>query len=160
MKFQKDIKIVLNLDTIEQLKICVNRASPYEACGLIFGDIREKTLKNSEGFQYHYIGQTFECIESTKKSTVAFLIDNIEELNQIYQTAAKKYKLRLISIFHSHPGGSYPSGVDTDNMEHLNKFKAFKNLIWTIMSSGNYDLNGFIYFNEEFFQILVEINKE
>jgi len=158
MKFQEDIKIVLEQEIVEDLKRCINNASPYEACGLIFGDIREINIKE-EGVQYHYIGQLFECIESTKKSTVAFLIDNIEELNKIYQTAAKKYNMRLISIFHSHPGGNYPSGVDTINMKYLEDFKAFKNLIWTIMNAENYDLNGFIYFNNEFWQIAIEIDE-
>ena len=156
MKIHKDIKIIINEEIFEKLVLCVKNASPYEACGLIFGEIEE--VKVEEGFQYHYIGQMFECIESTKKSTVAFLIDNIEELNEIYQTAARKYNKRLVSIFHSHPGGAYPSGVDTSNMKHLNDFKAFRNLIWTIMSASNKKLNGFIYFNMEFFQ--VKINKE
>lgn len=158
MKLLEDIKFIIDDEIFKKLTTCVKNASPYEACGLIFGEINEKKVE--DGFQYHYLGQRFECIESTNKSTVAFLIDNIEELNEIYKTAAEKYNKRLISIFHSHPAGSSPSGVDTDNMKHLNEFKLFKNLIWTIMSAGNYDLNGFIYFNEEFFQILVEINKE
>jgi len=157
MKLQKDIKIILNQKTINKMRICVQNASPYEACGLIFGNIKEFEVNG--GFQYHYIGKEFKCIESTKKSTVAFLIDNIEELNKIYQTAAKKYNMRLISIFHSHPGGNYPSGVDTINMKYLEDFKAFKNLIWTIMNAENYDLNGFIYFNNEFWQIAIEIDE-
>jgi proteasome lid subunit RPN8/RPN11 len=158
MDFLKDIKIFLTQEIFEQLTLCVKNASPYEACGLIFGDIKE--IKIEEGFQYHYIGQMFECIESTKKSTVSFLIDNIEELNEIYRTASKKYNMRLISIFHSHPGGAYPSGVDTKNMKRLHTFKSFKNLIWTIMDAGNNKLNGFIYFKKDFFQILVDINKD
>lgn len=158
MEFQKDIKIIINEEIFEKLVLCVKNASPFEACGLIFGEIEE--VKVEEGFQYHYIGQMFECIESTKKSTVSFLIDNIEELNEIYQTAARKYNKRLVSIFHSHPGGAHPSGVDTRNMKHLNDFKPFRNLIWTIMSASNKKLNGFIYFNMEFFQVKIEINKE
>ncbi len=158
MKLLEDIKFIIDDKILKKLTKCVKNASPYEACGLIFGEINEKKVE--DGFQYHYLGQRFECIKSTNKSTVAFLIDNIEELNELYKTAAEKYNKRLISIFHSHPAGSSPSGVDTDNMKHLNEFKLFKNLIWTIMSAGNYDLNGFIYLNEEFFQILVEINKE
>ena len=158
MEFEKDIKIIITLDIYEKLKNCVKRASPNEACGLIFGSIKE--LIANEGFEYHYISQIFECIESSNKSTVAFLMDNIEELNRLYQDASQKYNMRLISIFHSHPGGSYPSGVDRHNMEHLNNFKAFKNLIWTIMDAGNNDLNGFIYFNNELLQVDVKINQE
>jgi hypothetical protein len=45
-------------------------------------------------------------------------------------------------------------------MEHLNNFKAFKNLIWTIMDAGNNDLNGFIYYNQEILQVVVKINKD
>jgi len=158
MKFQKDIKIIITEEIFEKLSLCVKNASPYEACGLIFGEIEE--VKVEAGFQYHYIGQMFECIESTKKSTVSFLIDNIEELNEIYQTKASIHNKRLVSIFHSHPGGAHPSGVDTRNMKHLNDFKAFRNLIWTIMSASNEELNGFIYFNMEFFRVKIEINKE
>ncbi len=155
MKFEKDIKIILNQDILEELKKCVKKSDPYEACGLIFGEIKE--IKIINGYQYHYIGKKFECIESSKKSTVAFLIDNIEKLHDIYQKANLKYKMRLISVFHSHPGGTYPSGVDLENMKYLNTFKAFKNQIWTIMSATNKELNGFLYFNEEFLQIDLEI---
>ena len=127
MEFEKDIKFITSPDIFEKLKICVEQASPNEACGLVFGSIKE--VKTDQGYEYHYIGQMFECIESSNKSTVAFLMDNIEELNKLYQKAAQKYNMRLVSIFHSHPGGAFPSGIDRHNMEHLNNFKAFKNLI-------------------------------
>ena len=158
MEFENDIKIIAPPDIFEKLKTCVKHASPNEACGLIFGSIKE--IKVKRGYEYHYIGQMFECIESSNKSTVAFLMDNIEELNKLYQKAAQKYNMRLISIFHSHPGGAFPSGIDRHNMEHLNNFKAFKNLIWTIMDAGNNDLNGFIYYNQEILQVVVNINKD
>lgn len=158
MEFEKDIKIIVVSDIFEKLKTCVKRASPNEACGLIFGIIKE--VKDGEDFEYHYIGQMFECIESSNKSTMAFLMNNIEELNNLYQKAAQKYNMRLLSIFHSHPGGTYPSSVDRNNMEHLNSYNAFKNLIWTIMDAGNNDLNGFIYFNEELLQVDVKIKKD
>ena len=158
MRYEKDMILIISEEIQDQLKKCVKNATPNEACGLIFGNIKEFEVNG--GFQYHYIGKKFKCIESTKKSTVAFLIDNIEELNEIYQNAARKYSLQLISIFHSHPGGAYPSGVDTKNMKYLDDFKAFKNLVWTIINAGNYDLNGFIYFNKEFLQIIVEKSKE
>ena len=62
MKFEKDIVIIVNQNVIDNLKICVKNASPNEACGLIFGEIKE--VQVSEGFQYHYIAKKFECFES------------------------------------------------------------------------------------------------
>ena len=69
--------------------------------------------------------------------------------------------LRLISIFHSHPAGSSPSGVDHANMEFLDNCgnKAFKNQIWTIMDAQNFNLNAYIYYNEEIMKVAVEVNK-
>ncbi|MFX1338514.1 MAG: Mov34/MPN/PAD-1 family protein [Promethearchaeota archaeon] len=159
MKFEKDIVIILNQNIIDDLKVCVRNANPNEACGFIFGDINEVQI--SEGFQYHYIAQKFECFESDRKSPVSFLIENIERLNEVWQNAAQKFNLRLISIFHSHPAGSSPSGVDHYNMEFLDNCgnKAFKNQIWTIMDAQNYDLNAFIYYHEEIRKVTVEINK-
>ena len=68
MKFEKDILIIVNQNIIDNLKICVKNASPNEACGLIFGDIKE--VQVSEWFQYNYISKKFECLESDKNSTV------------------------------------------------------------------------------------------
>ena len=158
MKFEKDIIFILSQKIMEDLKKCVNSARPNEACGLIFGDIKE--IQVSEGFQYHYIAQNFECFESDKKSPVAFLIENIERLNEVWQNAAQKYNLRLISIFHSHPAGSSPSGVDHNNMEYLDNCgnKAFKNQIWTIMDAQNFNLNGYIYYHEEILEVAIEFS--
>jgi len=159
MKFEKDIVINIKQKIIDSLKTCVINARPNEACGLIFGDIKE--IQVSEGFQYHYIAQKFECFESDRKSPVSFLIENIEKLNQVWQNASQKFNLRLISIFHSHPAGSSPSGVDHYNMEFLDNCgnKAFKNQIWTIMDAQNFNLNAFIYYQEEIMKIAVEVNK-
>lgn len=159
MKVEKDIIININHNIIDNLINCVKKASPNEACGLIFGDIKE--VQVNEGFQYHYIAKNFECFESDKKSPVSFLIENIERLNEVWQNAAQKYNLRLISIFHSHPAGSSPSGVDHDNMQFLDNCgnRAFKNQIWTIMDAQNFNLNAYIYYKEEIMKVTVEINK-
>jgi proteasome lid subunit RPN8/RPN11 len=159
MKFEKDIIIILPQDIAKDLKKCVKNANPNEACGLIFGDINE--FRVDEGYQYHYIAQKFECFESDKKSPVSFLIENIEKLNEVWQNAAQKYNLRLISIFHSHPAGASPSGIDHDNMEYLDNCgnKAFKNQIWTIMDGQNFKLNAYIFFNQEIIRVAVKINK-
>ena len=160
MKIEEDIKIIISRQIFESFKSCVRNANPNEACGLLFGDIKE--VKNGGGFQYHYMGKRFNCIESDEKSPVAFLIENIEELNKLFQNAADQFNLRLISIFHSHPAGASPSGVDLGNMEFLDDCgnKAFKNQIWTIMSATNYDLNGFIYFHGELMQVDLIIKEE
>ncbi|MFO8018356.1 MAG: Mov34/MPN/PAD-1 family protein [Promethearchaeia archaeon] len=157
MEFQKDIKIFINQPLFNKIKECVRNAEPNEACGLVFGEIKE--VEVDSGFQYHYIAKKFECIESNKKSHVSFLMDNFEELNRVFQNAFEEYHLRLISIFHSHPSGAYPSGVDTKNMRFLDNCgnRAFKNQIWTIMDAKTQELNGFIYFQKEFLKIDVKI---
>lgn len=155
MKYEKDLQIIISEKILDKLKACVNKASPNEACGLIFGDVIE--IKVEDGFQYQHIAKKFECIESDQKSPVAFLIENIEKLNQILVGGMVKYNLKLVSIFHSHPSGSYPSGVDETNMRALDKSinRAFKNRIWTIMDASSREMNGFIYLNGEFLQVNV-----
>jgi proteasome lid subunit RPN8/RPN11 len=158
MKFEKDIILTLPQELVKDLKSCVINANPNEACGLIFGDIKE--FKLDEGYQYHYIAQKFECFESDKKSPVSFLIENIEKLNEVWQNAAQKFDLRLVSIFHSHPAGASPSGIDHDNMVYLDNCgnKAFKNQIWSIMDGQNFNLNAYIFFNQEIMRVTVKIN--
>ncbi len=160
MKFEKDIKLLINDNIIKEMIICVRNASPNEACGLIFGDIKE--IKVEKGFQYHYIGNKFDCLDSDRKSPVAFLIENIEKLFEIYYNAVNKYKLKLISIFHSHPAGAYPSGVDERNMKFLDKhgFSGFKHQIWSIMDANNKEINGFIYYKKKLIQVDVQISKK
>jgi proteasome lid subunit RPN8/RPN11 len=157
MKIQNDFKILIKTQIYNKMVNCVNKASPNEACGLVFGEIKE--VEENGDFQYHYLPKKFNCIESSRKSTVAFLMNNIEELNALFYEAFSKYNLRLISIFHSHPGGNYPSGIDVDNMKYLDNCgnKAFKNQIWTIMDATNKEINGFIYFNNELVQIDVRL---
>ena len=85
---------------------------------------------------------------------------NMERLNAIIveEIQSATQRIQLISIFHSHPSGNYPSSVDINNMTYLDHFsektskytsKAFKNLIWLIIDATNYDINGFIYFENE-----------
>jgi proteasome lid subunit RPN8/RPN11 len=162
MKKEKDIVLIISAEILDECKTCVIKAQPNEACGLIFGEIKELLVEG--GFQYQYIAKKFRCIESTRKSTVSFLMDNVEVLNKILQEATEKFNLRLISIFHSHPSGAgaYPSGIDDRNMQFLDNCgnKAFKNQIWTIMNANNFELNGFIYLNNQFLQIHVIILKK
>ena len=133
---------------VNKLYDWVEENEPYEACAMLVGTIKQRIA----------IVEEVVLMENIRKSTGSFEM-NPESMLKVYQDAEEKNQ-ELVSIFHSHPGGSYPSGVDRHNMEHLNNFKAFKNLIWTIMDAGNNDLNGFIYFNEELLQVDVQINKE
>lgn len=161
MRFEKDIKLVLSGEIIERLRICVDNASPNEACGLIFGNIKEiRNPAKQNDFFYHYIGKKFHCLESDKKSPVAFLIDNFDKLGEIYSEAYNKYHMNLVSIFHSHPGNSnYPSGVDERNMERLESypFKHFKGVIWSIMAAKNDDLKAFMLLQGELIRIDIVI---
>ncbi|KKL25118.1 hypothetical protein LCGC14_2408510, partial [marine sediment metagenome] len=109
MKFEIDIKIVIDQEILAKLKTCVKNASPNEACGLIFGTIKQVQITDSEKNEIHYIGKQFNCIESNEKSTVSFLINDIEKLNAIFKKAAQQNNMRMVSIFHSHPYGAYPS---------------------------------------------------
>ncbi|MBD3213419.1 MAG: hypothetical protein GF311_12500 [Candidatus Lokiarchaeota archaeon] len=160
MKFQKDIKLILSNTLLNEMGICIDNAYPNEACGLVFGQRTQvKNPEDPEDYFYDFIGEKFECIESDKKSAISFLIENLEKLNQIYQEAHEKYNMKLVSIFHSHPSGNHPSGVDKENMTRLQKsgLKSFQFIIWTIMDGETKDLNGFMILNDEIVQIEVII---
>ncbi len=163
MRTENDMTIFINNSILEQIKKCVKRANPNEASGLIFGNIKEviKGKESNKDFEYHYICEKFECVEPDSKSPVSFLIENEEKLDKILQDATQKYKLRALSIFHSHPSGAHPSGFDTSYMQYLDSFenKIFKNLVWTIMDAISNELNAFIYLKKEFLQIKVKINQ-
>jgi len=157
----------LNSYIFEILRKCVDSASPNECCGLIFGEIQEINLNND--YSYHYIGKKARCIPSDQKSSVSFLIRNTEMLNTIIleELQSEIQKIQLISIFHSHPSGNYPSATDLNYMRYLDNFgenaskftsKAFKNLIWLIIDANDYDINGFIYFKNEIQEIDVIIS--
>ena len=155
------------------MKKCVENAYPNEACGILFGEIAQIQIENMEDeFAYYYKANEFSCINSDQKSTVSFLIENIEKLNQVIREKIEVLRIneeiRLISIFHSHPSGNYPSMTDINNMRFLNTFsdvehkfvsKAFKNLIWLIMDGTNFDISGFICLNSKIYQIEVKVNK-
>ncbi len=164
MKFEKDIKIILKQELVKELEICVKNASPNEACGLIFGKIKTNEIAPDD-FQNLYEAQKFNCIKSNKKSPVAFIINDVETLYRVIKESTQEDNSRVISIFHSHPSGSYPSGIDYDNMKQLDTFtKTFQQFtlldpyqIWTIMDAKTFKLNGFIFLDGEIVQIDVVI---
>jgi proteasome lid subunit RPN8/RPN11 len=100
---------------------------------------------------------------------VSFLIRNIEKLNAIIleELQSETQKIQLISIFHSHPSGNHPSATDSDHMRYLDNFgenaskftsRAFKNLIWLIIDASDYDIKGYIYFENEIQEIEVIVS--
>ena len=160
MKFQKDLILIISKHILDKMINCVQSTAPDEAFGLVIGpQPKEISLGDSLGFQYHYLGEIFECVKSSEKSPVSFMMDNTEVLFKIIENAKRKYNRRILSIFHSHPSGAYPSGFDTKYMEFLDNFpsKVYKNQIWTIMDGLSRELNGFIYLNDELMQITIEI---
>ena len=161
MKLEKDIILFVNDGILREIKQCVENAHPNEACGLIFGNILEHQKPNDE-FEYHYNSYKFECIESSEKSPVAFLMDDYTKLINISTSYSKNFKYQLLSIFHSHPGSAYPSGVDVPYMESFFKsgISKFKHIIWTIMNANSKELNGFLYVFGELNQISVQIREE
>ncbi|MFX1568384.1 MAG: Mov34/MPN/PAD-1 family protein [Promethearchaeota archaeon] len=158
MKFEKDIILTINKALFANIKLCVENAYPNEACGLIFGKILEQKKPNGKDeYSYYFNGYKFECIESSHKSPVAFLMDDYERLIQLSKKYSKDFQ--LLSIVHSHPGSAYPSGVDIPYMRNYyeSRIVKFKHLIWTIIDAKCEELNGFMFISEELKQILVQI---
>lgn len=164
MKTEKDLILILPEYIITELKECNKKAAPIEACGLIFGDITQIET-NREEYQVKYKAKEFYCLKSNIESYGSFsLIEDSDKYFEIHQDAVYKKKLRMISIFHSHPVPAYPSSIDIGNMEYLDKDigdkrNPFKNQIWTIMNMNTEEFNCFIYFNNELLQVDLQIKK-
>lgn len=162
MKRENDIKLILPLSIVDALKKCKRNAMPIESCGLIFGEIAKVEI-DPEKHQIHYVGKQFYCLKSNVESLGSFnLIQDSDKYFEIHQEAVIRNKLRMISIFHSHPVPAYPSSIDEENMKFLDKDvgivkNPFKNQIWTIMDMNTEKINGFIYFNKELLQIDLQI---
>ncbi|MFX0038665.1 MAG: Mov34/MPN/PAD-1 family protein [Promethearchaeota archaeon] len=160
--YEKDIILFIDNKIFEELKQCVQKASPNEACGLIFGKIEEKKKPKSENeYSYYYNAYRFECIESSHKSPVAFLMDDYGKLIELSRSYSKDFNYQLLSVFHSHPGSTYPSGMDLSYIEgyYKSNITKFKHLIWTIMNDESKELNGFIFIFNELKQISIQIRK-
>ncbi len=160
MKFENDIVLFINKNLFKEIERCVEKASPNEACGLIFGKIQEQQKLDSEDeYAYYYCGYKFECIDSSRKSPAAFLMDDYEKLIEISNKYSEDFQ--LLSIFHSHPGNAYPSGVDVPYMKNYYEsgITKFKHLIWTIIDAKSKELNGFIYILDELKQILIKFRE-
>jgi proteasome lid subunit RPN8/RPN11 len=163
MYYEKDIILFIDNKIIEKLIKCVEKAAPNEACGLIFGNIEEKKKSESEDeYSYYYNAYIFECIESSHKSPVSFLMDDYEKLIKLSNSHKEDFNYQLLSVFHSHPGTATPSGIDLPYMEsyYKSKLAKFKYLLWTIMNAENKELNGFIFLDDELKRILVKIREK
>jgi proteasome lid subunit RPN8/RPN11 len=164
MKIEKDIILIIPESIITKLKECNKNSAPIEACGLIFGVVQKIEIYKGD-YQVHYTAKEFYCLKSNIESYGAFaLIEDSDKYFEIHQDAVYKKKLRMISIFHSHPVPAYPSSIDIGNMEYLDKDigskrNPFKNQIWTIMNLNTEEINSFIYFNDELLQIDLQIKK-
>ncbi|MHA2281753.1 MAG: Mov34/MPN/PAD-1 family protein [Promethearchaeota archaeon] len=162
MKRENDIKLILPSNIVDALKKCKRNAMPIESCGLIFGEITKVEIA-SEKHQIHYAGKQFYCLKSNVESLGSFnLIQDSDKYFEIHQEAVIKNKLRMISIFHSHPVPAYPSSIDEQNMRFLDQDvgrvkNPFKNQIWTIMDMNTEKINGFIYFSKELMQVDLQI---
>lgn len=155
MKEEKDIKLIISQEILAQMIRCVEKARPHEACGFIFGNVEEIENQNQKNdYFYHYKAKEFECVESNKKSPVAFIINNEEKLNELFLKVREHEELNLISIFHSHPSGNFPSGTDETNMKRLNNRKLITaNTIWVIMDASNKKINSFLLLNDNMLHV-------
>jgi proteasome lid subunit RPN8/RPN11 len=163
MKYEKDLILYLDEKLLKDIITCVENASPNEACGLLFGKIEELKIPDRENeFFYHYNAYSFECIESRNKNPIAFLMNDYEGLVELSKSYEENLNYQMFSIFHSHPGSAYPSGIDIPYMEkyHESKTSKLRHIIWTIMNAHSKELNGFIFIENELTKILVQISEK
>ena len=89
MRFEEDITFVIRRGLIRRINKCIEDTNPNEACGFLFGDIKE--INNHGDFKYTYLCKFFQCIESSVSSPVSFLLDNDEKILELYRTYVQKY---------------------------------------------------------------------
>ena len=116
MRFEKDIIFTLNKETISSINNCIEKSYPNEACGFLFGDIRE--INNQGDFKYMYYCKFFQCIESSITSPASFILDDDEKILELSNNILKNEKLKLIALVHSHPAGANPSNFDKKSMKY------------------------------------------
>ena len=160
MRLEKDIVFTVGRDLTRKIDKCIEKAHPNEACGFLFGDIQE--INNNGDFKYTYYSKIFQCIESSKLSPVAFLLDNDQKILELSNNITQDKKMQLLAIFHSHPAGANPSSIDKKCMKHYHNcgIKNFNHLVWIIVGSRNKDINGFIYLDNNLTQIKIEVSED
>ena len=160
MRLKKDIVFVVGRSLTRNIDKCIEKAYPNEACGFIFGDVKE--FNNNGDFKYTYYSKVFQCIESSKLSPVAFLLDNDQKILELSKIISNDKKLQLLAIFHSHPAGANPSSVDKKCMKHYHNcgIKNFNHLVWILVDSRNKDIKGYIYLYNKLTQIKMEVSED
>lgn len=156
MRIEEDIAFILSKEIISNINNCIAESHPNEACGLIFGNIKE--INKHGDYKYTYYCKKFHCIESSLLSPTSFLLDNDEKLLELSNITVKDENLKIIAIFHSHPAGANPSSFDKKNMKYYHNcgIKKFTHLVWIIVDSRNKDIKGFMYLENKLTQIRVQ----
>ena len=130
--------LVLLQDHIEILTNHAKKNIPNESCAILFGKIENETFDVKDIF----------LTKNTEESPINFTISN-DELLAAYGEA-KKRKLEVIGIFHSHPDSiAYPSSTDKKYME-------INPVPWVIFSNKNKEFRAYI-FESEIMSVALEI---
>jgi len=102
---EKVRKVILSKSAYKNIISIVESCYPKEACGVMFGKIKESTAIITEVIK----------IKNVLESSYRFWFDVIEWMDIILK--AKKRNLEYIGLFHSHPKGSpIPSLADRHRM--------------------------------------------
>ena len=99
---------------VDKLLDWVDENAPIEACAMLIGVIKGNVA---------YIDEVVLTTNDTPSST-EFQIDPELQWKIIQETL--EIEKNIVSIFHSHPLGSYPSSIDEDRM------KWHSNAVWLI----------------------------
>lgn len=148
MKVHKTIKLILSKTQSARLLQISEAAEPNESAALLFGSVtREQDF-------VLYKCEKVQDVESSVPSPVSFLIGDIENLYSLWADAQSK-GYRLVSIFHSHPSGAWPSGKDRKYMKNIGRF--YRGIIWSIYGNSQDELNAFVYDRNRMFQVEIVI---
>ncbi|MEM1581823.1 MAG: M67 family metallopeptidase [Candidatus Bathyarchaeia archaeon] len=117
----------------------VKKIYPIEACGVLFGVIKDEEMHLKK----------IVPLRNVIKSESMFQIDPEDFLKILIVSEAEG--LQHIGFFHSHPGNVKPSEID------LKYMKLWPESIWLIISSLNYEIAAYQIVNEHLREVPVEI---
>mgnify|MGYP005868997419 CR=1 FL=1 len=116
------------------------KAHPIEACGLLFGKLKDKT----EGLVTKIV-----TAPNILHSTVRFEIDPKAFYDALMQ--AEKDGIEFIGLFHSHPAPATPSGVDIEFM------RLWGDIVWLILSSTENEFAAFQMINGKIHSMVLKV---